>query len=141
MTQTDVGEDRCRLVFEGVAKEKSSMECSRHTCVAIENAMIAQSSSQLLQARPIVTAFFERRTSSIQYVVADPQTGKCAIIDPVLDFDPKSGATATHSADALIEHIVREGCTLEWILDTHPHADHLSAAGYLKEKTDVPTAI
>ncbi len=90
---------------------------------------------------PIVTGFFEKRTFSVQYVVADPQTKRCAIIDPVLDFDPKSGATATDSADALIEHIEREGYTLQWILDTHPHADHFSAAGYLRDKTSAPTAI
>ncbi|GJE02974.1 MBL fold metallo-hydrolase [Methylobacterium isbiliense] len=92
-------------------------------------------------ARPIVAGFFEKRTFSVQYVVADPETKRCAIVDPVLDFDPKSGATATQSADALLEHIGREGYTLAWILDTHPHADHFSAAGYLKDKTGAPTAI
>jgi glyoxylase-like metal-dependent hydrolase (beta-lactamase superfamily II) len=90
---------------------------------------------------PIVTAFFEKRTSSVQYVVADPQTKRAAIIDPVLDFEPRSGATATHSADALLAHIDAQGYTLDWILDTHPHADHFSAAGYLKERTGAPTAI
>src|SRR5687768_13932851 len=94
-----------------------------------------------LRGRPIVTAFFEKRTCSIQYVVADPETRRCAIIDPVLDFDPKSGATATHSADALLEHVEREGFALQWILDTHPHADHFSAAGYLKDRTGAPMAI
>lgn len=58
---------------------------------------------------PIVTGFFEKRTSSVQYVVADPETKRCAIIDPVLDFDPKSGAIATSSADALLIYIDREG--------------------------------
>jgi glyoxylase-like metal-dependent hydrolase (beta-lactamase superfamily II) len=77
----------------------------------------------------------------VQYVAADPETKRCAIIDPVLDFDPKSGATGTQSADALLQHIHREGYELQWILDTHPHADHFSAAGYLKDKTGVPTAI
>ena len=97
--------------------------------------------SQSLHGRPIVKGFFEKRTSSVQYVVTDPETKRCAIIDPVLDFDPKSGATATHSADALLRHIEREGYELEWILDTHPHADHFSAAGYLKDTTGAPTAI
>ena len=91
--------------------------------------------------QPTVVGFYEKRTSSIQYVVADPETRKCAIIDPVLDFDPNSGATATRSADALLEHIEREKYSLVWILDTHPHADHFSAAGYLKSRTGVPTAI
>jgi glyoxylase-like metal-dependent hydrolase (beta-lactamase superfamily II) len=102
--------------------------------------MTGQTSRQP-QPRPLVVGFFEKRTSSIQYVVADPDTRRCAIIDPVLDFDPNSGATATHSADALLEHVAREGYGLEWILDTHPHADHFSAAGYLKDKTGAPTAI
>ncbi|MDF2974610.1 MAG: beta-lactamase domain protein, partial [Microvirga sp.] len=90
---------------------------------------------------PVVTGFFESRTSSIQYVVADPQTKHAAIIDPVLDFDPESGDTDTVSADELLGYIARKGYTLEWILDTHPHADHFSAAGYLKDKTGVPSAI
>jgi glyoxylase-like metal-dependent hydrolase (beta-lactamase superfamily II) len=94
-----------------------------------------------LRGHPMVRGFFEKRTNSVQYIVADPQTRHCAIIDPVLDFDPKSGATATHSADKLLAYIAREGFTLEWILDTHPHADHFSAAGYLKDRTGVPTAI
>lgn len=90
---------------------------------------------------PKVTGFFNSRTSSIQYVVADPATKRCAIIDPVLDFDERSGATGTMNADALLAHIAREGLTVDWILDTHPHADHFSAAQYLKEKTGAPTAI
>lgn len=93
------------------------------------------------KSRPVVTGFFDERTFSIQYVVADPETRACAIIDPVLDFDPKSGATATRSADALLAFIEREGLRLEWILDTHPHADHFSAAGYLHDRTGVPTGI
>jgi glyoxylase-like metal-dependent hydrolase (beta-lactamase superfamily II) len=91
--------------------------------------------------RPLVRGFFEKRTSSVQYIVADPETKRCAIIDPVLDFDPNSGATATISADELLGAIASEGYELEWILDTHPHADHLSAAGYLKDRTGAPTAI
>ncbi|GAB2797595.1 MBL fold metallo-hydrolase [Halomonas shantousis] len=66
---------------------------------------------------------------------------RCAIIDPVLDFDEKSGATATDHADKLIEYVADQGLEVEWILDTHPHADHFSAAQYLKEKTGAPKAI
>lgn len=102
---------------------------------------MAATALQSLRGRPLVRGFFERRTSSVQYVVADPETKRCAIIDPVLDFDPKSGATATQSADELLRHIERERYQLEWILDTHPHADHFSAAGYLTHRTGVPTAI
>jgi glyoxylase-like metal-dependent hydrolase (beta-lactamase superfamily II) len=93
------------------------------------------STSASLKGKPIVKGFFEKRTSSVQYVVADPDTRRAVIIDPVLDFDPKSGDTDTKSADELLAHVEREGYTLEWILDTHPHADHFSAAGYLKDKT------
>ncbi len=90
---------------------------------------------------PDVAAFYDARTGSIQYVVSDPQTRKCAIIDPVLDFDEKSGSTATTNADALLAHIAKHGLSVDWILDTHPHADHFSAARYLKSKTGAPTAI
>jgi uncharacterized protein (TIGR01244 family) len=93
------------------------------------------------QQTPHVQGFYDPRTFSIQYVVSDPATKKCAIIDPVLDFDEKSGATATRNADAILAHVQREGLTVEWILDTHPHADHFSAAQYLKAKTGAPTAI
>ncbi|WP_410000538.1 MBL fold metallo-hydrolase [Mesorhizobium sp. SP-1A] len=89
----------------------------------------------------MVTGFYDKPTGSIQYVVADPVTRHCAIIDPVLDFDEKSGATGTANADALLDFIKEQEFTLEWILDTHPHADHFSAAYYLKQKTGVPTAI
>jgi len=92
-------------------------------------------------ARPNVKGFFEKRTFSIQYVVSDPATRQCAIIDPVLDFDEKSGATATRSADGILDFVARERLSVQWILDTHPHADHFSAAHYLKAKTGAPTAI
>lgn len=91
--------------------------------------------------RPVVRGFYDERTFSIQYVAACPNTGRCAIIDPVLDFDEKSGATATISADAILDYVKEEGLTVEWILDTHPHADHFSAAQYLKTATGAPTAI
>ena len=91
--------------------------------------------------KPDVKGFFDERTSSVQYVVSDPATGSCAIIDPVLDYDEKSGATATLNADSILDYIAEKGLTVEWILDTHPHADHFSAASYLKQKTGAPTAI
>lgn len=90
---------------------------------------------------PDVAGFFDPRTFSIQYVVSDPTTGKCAIIDPVYDFDEKSGATASHHADELLAYVKEKGFEVEWVLDTHPHADHFSAAQYLSEKTGAPTAI
>jgi glyoxylase-like metal-dependent hydrolase (beta-lactamase superfamily II) len=90
---------------------------------------------------PQVKGFYEPRSGSIQYVVTDPKTRRCAIIDPVYEFDEKSGATATHQADEILAYVAREGLTVEWILDTHPHADHFSAAHYLKQKTGAPTGI
>jgi glyoxylase-like metal-dependent hydrolase (beta-lactamase superfamily II) len=95
----------------------------------------------MMTARPHVKGFFDKRTFSIQYVVADAATKKCAIVDPVLDFDEKSGSTATINADAILEYVESEGLEVEWILDTHPHADHFSAARYLKARTGAPTAI
>jgi glyoxylase-like metal-dependent hydrolase (beta-lactamase superfamily II) len=91
--------------------------------------------------RPDIVGFYEPRSFSIQYVVSDPATRLCAIVDPVLDFDEKSGATATRSADAILAHVQREGLRVGWILDTHPHADHLSAAAYLRQQTGAPTGI
>lgn len=94
-----------------------------------------------MSGKPVVHAVYDKRTFSIQYVVSDPVTKCCAIIDPVLDYDEKSGATATTNADALLAHVAAEGLKVEWILDTHPHADHFSAASYLKERTGAPIAI
>src|SRR5215203_131195 len=90
--------------------------------------------------KPVVAAFFDKRTCSVQYVVSCPDTKRCAVIDPVLDFEPKSGATATYSADAILEHMRSERLGLDWVLDTHPHADDFSAAGYLKDKTGARAA-
>jgi glyoxylase-like metal-dependent hydrolase (beta-lactamase superfamily II) len=90
---------------------------------------------------PVVEAFYEPLTFSVQYVVSCPLTMRCAIIDPVFDFDEKSGSTSTRSADAILDYIGEAGLTVEWILDTHPHADHFSAAQYLKSRTAAPTAI
>ncbi|MBZ5759172.1 MULTISPECIES: bifunctional sulfur transferase/dioxygenase Blh [Rhizobium] len=91
--------------------------------------------------RPVVNGFFDERTSSIQYVLSDPETGKCAIIDPVRDFDEKAGSTGTANADIILDYVRQNRLEVEWILDTHPHADHFSAAQYLKEQTGAPTAI
>lgn len=94
-----------------------------------------------LSARSQVTGFYDEPSGSVQYVVADMATRKCAIIDPVLDFDERSGATATKNADALLDFVRESGLEVEWILDTHPHADHFSAAHYLRGRTGAPTAI
>jgi glyoxylase-like metal-dependent hydrolase (beta-lactamase superfamily II) len=83
---------------------------------------------------PEVKAFFDAATNTISYVVRDPQGRKAAIIDSVLDFDYASGHTDTTSADAIIDFVRAEGLEIAWILETHVHADHLSAAPYLQEK-------
>ena len=90
---------------------------------------------------PDVVGFYDKASGSCQYICADPVTKKCALIDVVLDFDPARARTSTKSADWALGWIEREGLTLEWILDTHPHADHLMAAAYLKGKTGAPNAI
>ena len=84
--------------------------------------------------KPEVTAFFDDATNTISYVVKDPKGKSCAIIDSVLDFDYASGRTDTASADAIVAHVEREGLDVQWILETHVHADHLSAAPYLQER-------
>jgi glyoxylase-like metal-dependent hydrolase (beta-lactamase superfamily II) len=85
--------------------------------------------------KPGVKAFFDEETFTVTYVVTDPSGNTCAIIDPVLDFDQASGRTSTGSADRVLEFIDSSGLELSWILETHAHADHLSAAAYIKSKT------
>ncbi|MDG1430412.1 MAG: MBL fold metallo-hydrolase [Paracoccaceae bacterium] len=84
--------------------------------------------------KPEVKAFFDEATNTISFLVRDPEGSSCAIIDSVLDFDYASGRTDTKSADAIIEYVTSKGLDVQWILETHVHADHLSAAPYLQEK-------
>jgi glyoxylase-like metal-dependent hydrolase (beta-lactamase superfamily II) len=88
-----------------------------------------------------IQPFFDKTTATVTYIVSDPATQRCAIIDPVLDYDPQAGTTATTSADRLIDTIKKSGLTVEWLLETHIHADHLTAAHYLKEKLGGKTGI
>lgn len=90
---------------------------------------------------PVVTGFFDEPTNTISYVVVDPVARVCAVIDTLLDYDAASGRTNTQSADEIIAFIKARGLTLEWIIDTHVHADHLTAAPYVKEKLGGKTAI
>lgn len=90
---------------------------------------------------PKVKGFFDEATFTISYVVSDPQTGKAAIVDSVWDFDQASGRTSFDSANEIIDHVEREGLNIDWILETHAHADHLSAAPYLQEKLGGKLAI
>jgi len=91
--------------------------------------------------RPDVKAFFDEETNTVTYVVSDRGDKTCAIIDPVLNFDQASGRTSTRSADELIDFINSHRLKVVWILETHAHADHLSAAAYLKTQTGGTTGI
>ncbi len=84
---------------------------------------------------PEVTAFFDEATNTISYVVRDPAGSACAIVDSVLDFDYASGRTDTRSADAIIAFVQEKGYDVQWLLESHVHADHLSAAPYIQERT------
>lgn len=84
--------------------------------------------------KPNIHACFDSSTWTVSYVVFDQPGGGCAIIDPVLDYDPKASRTSTKSADKLIAFIQSQRLSVAWILETHAHADHLSAAGYLKSR-------
>ncbi|MBV6751744.1 MBL fold metallo-hydrolase [Pseudomonas chlororaphis] len=88
-----------------------------------------------------VEAFFDPDTWTISYLVLDTSTRRCALIDSVLDYDPKSGRTRTASADRLVARVQELDARVEWILETHVHADHLSAAAYLKEQLGAKVAI
>ena len=78
--------------------------------------------------QPKVSAFFDEATNTISYVVFDPATSRCAVVDSVLDFDPNSGHTDRRSANRIVELVRRHDLEVEWVLETHVHADHLSAA-------------
>ena len=83
---------------------------------------------------PEVKAFFDNATNTVSFVIKDPNSNKCAIIDSVLDFDYSSGHTDTKSADEIIAYVKAEGLEPEWLLESHVHADHLSAAPYIQEQ-------
>jgi glyoxylase-like metal-dependent hydrolase (beta-lactamase superfamily II) len=83
---------------------------------------------------PTVQAFFDPATATITYLISDPATRAAAIVDPVLDYEPKAARTSTASADAVLMAAAAHGLNVQWILETHAHADHLSAADYLRHK-------
>lgn len=91
--------------------------------------------------KPSVQAFFDKATNTLSYIVQDPATKKAAIIDPVLDFTPRNGRIATTSSDALLASAKAQGLEIIYLLETHAHADHLSAAHHLREVTGAPVVI
>lgn len=88
-----------------------------------------------------IRAFFDEATFTVSYLIWDGATNAAAVIDPVLDYDPKSGRTSTMSADAILAAAASQGLKIEWILETHAHADHLSAGAYLREKVKAKIVI
>jgi glyoxylase-like metal-dependent hydrolase (beta-lactamase superfamily II) len=90
---------------------------------------------------PDVRAFFDEATCTVSYIVSDPATSRAAVIDPVLDYDPDSGRTSTRSADEMIAYLRESSLDVDWILETHIHADHLSGAAYFKEQVGGRTGI
>ena len=95
----------------------------------------------VVNSNPQVHGIFDPATWTVTYVVYAKEGGACAIIDPVLDYDPKSGRTRTDTADKLIKFVEEKKLQVEWILETHAHADHITAAAYLKQKLGGKTAI
>ena len=91
--------------------------------------------------KPDVKAFHDEATFTITYVVSDPVTGRAAIVDPVLDYDPASGRTSTESADTVIDFVHARRMDVLWVLETHVHADHMTAAPYIREKVGGKIAI
>jgi glyoxylase-like metal-dependent hydrolase (beta-lactamase superfamily II) len=91
--------------------------------------------------RPEIRAFFDEPTNTVSYLIADPETKRAAIVDPVLDFDHRSGKASTKSSDAILESAEAAGLTIDWVLETHAHADHLSGAPYIKLKTGAKVGI
>jgi glyoxylase-like metal-dependent hydrolase (beta-lactamase superfamily II) len=94
-----------------------------------------------MTSSPDIEAFFDAATFTISYLVTDPATRRAAIVDPVLDYDHRGGKVSTGSADKLLARIAERGHRVDWILETHAHADHLSAAQYLKAHTGAAVVI
>ena len=90
---------------------------------------------------PDIKAFFDEPTNTVSYLVSDPETRQAAVIDPVLDYDHRSGKADVRSADAILTYAADSGVTIAWVLETHAHADHLSGAPYIKSKTNAKVAI
>ncbi|MEO3866877.1 MBL fold metallo-hydrolase [Rheinheimera fenheensis] len=95
----------------------------------------------MVATKAAIEMFFDKDSSTFSYVVADVSSGMAAVIDPVLDYDAAAGQVSTAGADAILAYLAANQFTLQWILETHAHADHLSAAHYLKTKTGAPVAI
>ena len=94
-----------------------------------------------MEPGPQIRAFFDEATNSVSYLVADPVSGAAAVIDPVLDFNLAAGTVATHSADAIVAAAAEQQLRIEWVLETHVHADHLSGAAHIRDRTGAKVGI
>ncbi len=92
-------------------------------------------------AAALVEAFFDEPTNTVSYLVVDPQTHRAAVVDPVLDYDQRTGKASAKSADRIIDRATVLGAAIDWVLETHVHADHLSGAPYIKVKTGAKVVI
>jgi glyoxylase-like metal-dependent hydrolase (beta-lactamase superfamily II) len=101
----------------------------------------AEELSMASKSGPVIRAFFDEATATVSYLVADPATRHAAVIDPVLDYDPKSGIVDTRSVEAVLKAASDDKLTIDWVLETHAHADHLSASPYVKARTSARIAI
>ncbi|KAL4908879.1 hypothetical protein BDW74DRAFT_165600 [Aspergillus multicolor] len=106
----------------------------RSYTVALSGYRTLQTTASAYRAEPIINSIYEPKTGTWQYIVADPSTKAAVIIDPVLDYDPATQEISTHTADELLSLIEREGYAVSMILETHAHADHLTAASYLQAR-------
>jgi glyoxylase-like metal-dependent hydrolase (beta-lactamase superfamily II) len=110
----------------------------------MSDSALATAAAQVSTAQagvPAIKAFFDKATNTVSYVVHDPESLRGAVIDSVLDYDPASGRTSFSSADAIIAYVGEKGLAIDWLLETHAHADHLSAAPYLQQKLGGKIAI
>lgn len=110
----------------------------------MSDSALATATAQIAAAQvgvPVIKAFFDKDTNTVSYVVHDPESLRGAVIDSVLDYDPASGRTSFSSADAILAYVGEKELAIDWMLETHAHADHLSAAPYLQQKLGGKIAI
>ncbi|WP_448581591.1 MBL fold metallo-hydrolase [Thermaurantiacus sp.] len=129
------------MTVTAVESEASSGAPAQPDAALAAASAIISAARRSTRPAPVVRAFFDQATFTVSYVVHDPRTKRAAIIDSVHDFDPKSGRTSTVSAEAILAYVAAEGLKVDWQLETHAHADHLSAAPFLKARLGGQIAI
>src|SRR6266496_1870918 len=109
--------------------------------IYMSTAIHNRSSTMTQPSLPVIQAFFDEPTNTISYLVSDPATRRAAVIDPALDFDQRDGTVDVRSVEAILAAAQKQGLTIEWALETHAHADHLSGAPYIKSKAGAAIGI